>query len=135
MKSNVKITSMSKLRKEKARLALQIDQQKTEILGEVEKFKESLWPFKVLRRVRKTVESISENKLLVIGAQLAYSFLNSRKGKKSSEEKEESKNAEGKNESGPAEEKKENNVLNFLKDVAKNFLEMYIPKQEEEKKD
>jgi hypothetical protein len=119
----MKITSMSKLRKEKARLVLQIEQEKGEIGLEVEKFKESLWPFKVLRRFRKTVDSISGNKLLVIAAQLAYSFLNSKKANKE-------ENVGDKKEGGQPEEK-ENGVLDYLKGVAKKFLEMYIPKQEE----
>lgn len=124
MKTNRKITSMKRLRKEKRRLELQIAQEKVELIATAEQYKNSLWPFKVFNNFRKTVDSLSENKLLVLGAQLAYAAL---KGTKfSKEHKEETENEE------PSSIK--NNVVEFLKKTAKSFLENYV-KQEDVKEE
>lgn len=106
-----KRTGMAKLRHDKKRLKAQIETEKIEIFQEVEKYKNSLWPFKVMARFRKTAESLSENKLLVLGAQLAYAAINAVKEKKE-HEKEDSKGG----------------VKEFLKNLANNFLEQYINK-------
>ena len=118
---------MSRLRKEKSRLLLTIESEKAEIALEAEKFKESLWPFRVLHKWRKTVDSISENKLVVLGAQLAYSILNSVKEKKA-EAKEEIADKENNSTSQKGQAK--TNVINFLKEVAKNFVDIYSKKEE-----
>ncbi len=110
---------MSRLRKEKRRLLEQIDQEKTELFSEVEKYKNSLWPFRAMNRFRKTVESLSENKLVVLGAQLAYSALETAKEVKE-------KKGDGEKSGMKA------SVVDFLKNTAKNFLENYV-KQEEKK--
>ncbi len=122
MKNNPKITSMSRLRKEKRRLELQISQEKTEIISEVEKYKNSLWPFRVMNNIRKTIDSISENKLVVLGAQLAYSALNAKK--ESKEKKEDGADADSKS-----------SVIDFLKKTATNFLENYIHPQDSKKEE
>lgn len=105
-----KITSMKGLRREKRRLALQLEQEKADILQEVEVLKEHFWPFQVLRRFRKTAETISDNKFVVIGAQIAYALLNAtwRKNKK-----EESAGTGG-------------GILDFLKGVVQDFLSNYV---------
>lgn len=108
-----KNTGMSRLRKDKRRLEAQIAQEKVEIFAEVEKYKNSLWPFKVLSKFRKTAESLSENKLLVIGAQLAYAAINTVKEKNSDDE------------TGH-----KGGIKEFLKGVANNFLQQYINKKE-----
>jgi len=113
---------MSRLRKEKRRLELQIEQEKVELLSEAEKYKNSLWPFKVMNNFRKTVDSLSENKLIVLGAQLAYSALNATKGSK------EKKGSEG--EEGGETGNIKSSVVDFLKKTAKSFLENYMKKDE-----
>lgn len=114
-----KRTGMAKLRHDKKRLKAQIESEKFEIFEEVEKYKNSLWPFKVMARFRKTAESLSENKLLVLGAQLAYAAINAVKEKKAEEKKEEK---EGDHKGG---------VKDFLKNVVNNFLEQYINKHKD----
>jgi hypothetical protein len=107
---------MSRLRKDKRRLEAQIAQEKVELFAEVEKYKNSLWPFKVLSKFRKTAESLSENKLLVIGAQLAYAAINTVKDRNSGDGNEEHKGG----------------IKEFLKGVANNFLQQYMNRKEEE---
>jgi hypothetical protein len=107
---------MSRLRKDKRRLEAQIAQEKVEIFAEVEKYKNSLWPFKVLSKFRKTAESLSESKLLVIGAQLAYAAINTVKERNPDDESGEQKGG----------------IKEFLKSMANNFLQQYMNKKEEE---
>lgn len=123
MKTQTKypITSMSRLRKEKRRLEDQIQQEKIELFAEVEKYKNSLWPFRAMNRFRKTVDALSENKLVILGAQLAYSALNTAKEKKEAN-KESAENQEEKKDT-------KSGVVDFLKDMAKNFLELYVNKE------
>jgi hypothetical protein len=110
MMTKRKITSMKGLRREKRRLALQMEQEKAEISHEVEVLKEHLWPLKVLRRFRKTAETISENKFVILGAQLAYAILNATWKKN---KKEENPGAGS-------------GVLDFLKGVVQDFLSNYV---------
>jgi hypothetical protein len=112
-----KKTGMAKLRHEKKRLKAQMEVEKAEIFVEVEKYKNSLWPFKVMARFRKTAESLSENKLLVLGAQLAYAAINTVKEKKEKDEEENDGNKGG--------------VKDFLKNVANNFLKEFINKKDQ----
>ena len=114
-----KISSIKKLRKELRRLEGQIELEKVELLSSIDQYKNSLWPFRVMNRFKKTVESISENKLIVLGAQLAYSALQTAKNEKESKEEGEKKDMKA-------------SVVDFLKNTAKNFLENYV-KQGDEK--
>lgn len=99
----------------------QIEQEKEELFSEVDKYKKSLWPYRVMNHFRKTVDSLSENKLVVLGAQLAYSALKTAK--------------DGKDKSDDGEKKDmKASVVDFLKNTAKNFLENYV-KQGEQKED
>ena len=123
MKNNQKITSMHSLRKEKRRLEMQIVSEKAELIVEVEKYKDSLWPFCVMTNFRKTIDSLSESKLVILGAQLAYSALNTAK---QSKERKENETAEKETSS------MKSTVVEFLKKTAKNFLENYVKKGEEE---
>lgn len=111
-----KNSGMSRLRKDKRRLEERIAQEKVELFAEVEKYKNSLWPFKVLSRFRKTAESLSESKLVVIGAQLAYAALNTVKERNSDDE-----NAGHKG-----------GIKEFLKSMVNNFLQQYMNKKEED---
>ncbi|HET6992538.1 MAG TPA: hypothetical protein VFJ43_14490 [Bacteroidia bacterium] len=119
MKTQTKypITSMSRLRKEKKRLLAQIEDEKKELFSEVEKYKNSLWPFRAMNKFRKTVDALSENKLLVLGAQLAQSALNTAK-----EKKEEKSSGDGKHK-----------IIDFLKSMANNFLDMYTKHEKDQK--
>lgn len=110
-----KNSGMSRLRKDKRRLEAQIAQEKVELFAEVEKYKNSLWPIKVLGKFRKTAESLSESKLLIIGAQLAYAALNTVKDRNSGEGNEEPKGG----------------VKEFLKGVVSNFIQQYVKKSDE----
>jgi hypothetical protein len=114
--SKSKNTGMARLKKDKRRLKAQIAQEKVELFSEVEKYKNSLWPFKIISRFRKTAESLSENKLLIIGAQLAYAALNTVKEKRSGEDASEEKGG----------------MKEFLKNMVNNFLQQYMKKGEEE---
>ena len=113
MKPKRKITSLRVLRKEKARLALQIEQEQQERRNDFELLKESFWPLQIVRRFSKTAESVSENRFFVIGAQLAYSILQAA-GKRN------------KNESSSG----DHSVLDFLKQAARSFIEFYTKKEE-----
>ena len=110
-----KKTGMAKLRHEKKRLKAQMEIEKSEIFVEVEKYKNSLWPFKIMARFRKTAESLSENKLLVVGAQLVYAAINTVK-----EKKEDEKSGE------------KTGMKDFLKNLANNFLKEFINKKDAE---
>jgi hypothetical protein len=112
-----KKTGMAKLRHEKKRLKAQMEIEKSEIFVEVEKYKNSLWPFKIVARFRKTAESLSENKLLILGAQLAYAAINTMKEKKEN-------GKEGSDES-------KGGVKEFLKNLANNFLKEFIGKKDQ----
>lgn len=118
---------MSRLRKEKKRLLAQIEDEKVELFSEVEKYKNSLWPFRAMNKFRKTVETLSENKLVVLGAQLAYSALKTAKEGKVKREDSDSADA-----SSTHEEKSDmkSSVVDFLKNTAKNFLENYVKVEE-----
>jgi hypothetical protein len=124
MKNNKKIISMKRLRKEKRKLELQISGEKVELIAEVEKYKNSLWPFKALNNVKKTMDTLSENKLVALGAQLAYSALNAAKESKEKKETEET---------GEEEHNMKSNVVEFLKKTAKSFLENYVKKDDDVK--
>lgn len=106
-----KKTGMAKLRREKKRLKVQMELEKQEILIEVEKYKNSLWPFKIMARFRKTAESLSDNKLLVLAAQMIYSAINTAREKKDDDSK--------------------GGVKEFLKNLANNFLQNFINKDKE----
>jgi hypothetical protein len=118
MKTQTKypVTSMARLRKEKKRLQAQIEQEKIELFAEVDRYKRSLWPFQVMKKFRKTAESLSENKFMVLGAQLAQAAFNTAK----------EKSGENKTEGGKSK------FADFLKSMAANFLETYT---KHEKKD
>ncbi|MDQ3109234.1 MAG: hypothetical protein M3R17_05025 [Bacteroidota bacterium] len=105
---------MNKLRKEKLRLEARIAIEKVELYQIAEDYTKSLWPVKVLNRFRKTAESLSESKLLVIGAQLAFAALNTVKSRNSGEE-----------------EEGNGGIKNFLKTMVNNFLQQYMNKDEE----
>jgi hypothetical protein len=107
-----KNSGMSRLRKDKRRLEAQLAQEKLELFVEVEKYKNSLWPIKVLAKFRKTAESLSESKLVVLGAQLAFAALNTAKDRVTGEE-------EG------------GGVKNFLKNMVSNFIQQYMQKEDE----
>ncbi|CAN5740000.1 hypothetical protein BH11BAC7_BH11BAC7_10040 [soil metagenome] len=111
--SNQKITGMRKLRREKKRLAAQVAQEKLELFEAVEQYTDSLWPVKVFNKFRKTADSLSENKFLIIGAQLAYAALNTVKQKRSGE----------------------GGIKEFLKNIVGNFIQQYMNKSEEENED
>ncbi len=113
-----KITSMKGLRREKRRLALQMEQEKAEIRQEIGIIKDHLWPLQVLRRFRKTAETISDNKFVVIGAQIAYALLNATWKKK----KDESQSSGG-------------GVLDFLKGIVQDFLSNYVKPEQQGDKD
>ncbi len=115
--SKPRMTGMRKLRKEKVRLQEKIADEKIGLYKELENYKNSLWPFRVYNNFKKTAEALSENKLLIIGAQLAYAALNAKK-----EKKEETENAEGKH-----------GLVDFLKDVANKFIQQYAKQDEPEK--
>lgn len=113
MKPKRKIISLRGLRKEKARLALRIEQEQQELRNDFELLKESFWPLQIVRRFRRTAESVSENRFFVIGAQLAYAILQAA-GKRNKTE----------SNSG------DHSVLDFLKQAAKSFIEFYTKKEE-----
>ena len=108
-------SGMARLRKDKRKLEAQIAQEKLELFEEVEKYKNSLWPFRVLAKFRKTAESLSESKLLVIGAQLAYAAINTVKERNSGDGDGESKGG----------------MKEFLKGIVNNFLQQYMKKEED----
>ncbi len=108
--SNSNNTGMRRLRKDKKRLQAKIAQEKLELFEAVEEYKNSLWPVKVIGKFRKTAESLSENKFLIIGAQLAYAALSTVKQKVISEE--ESKGG----------------MKEFLKNLVGNFIQQYMNK-------
>jgi hypothetical protein len=114
--SNSKHTGMERLRRDKRRLKAKMELEKVELLNEIEEYKNSFWPFKVINRFRKTAESLSENKLLIIGAQLAYAALNTVKEKTTTEDSSEQKGG----------------MKEFLKSMVNNFLQQYMKKGEEE---
>jgi hypothetical protein len=115
MKMN-KNRGMSRLRKDKRRLEAQIALEKVQLYAEVEHYTSSLWPVKVLNRFRKTAESLSESKLLVIGAQLLFSALNTSANKRRQDEDDEERVGGG--------------IKGFLKSTLNNFLQQYMQKNE-----
>ncbi|CAN5175669.1 hypothetical protein BH09BAC5_BH09BAC5_23020 [soil metagenome] len=112
---------MRRLRKEKRFLEAKIDKEKTELYLEIAEYKNSLWPFRIFNQFKRTADVLSENKLLVIGAQLAYAALNSAKEKKAAKQED----------SGDSEPKTKTGLVDFLKDVANKFLEQYVNKDKE----
>jgi hypothetical protein len=106
-----KITGMKSLQREKARLAQQIEKEQAEILHDIEALKEQLWPLRVFSRFRKTAESISENKFILFGAQFVYAVLQSTWKKKKPETETES------------------GIVDFLRQVADNFISLYVKKE------
>jgi len=128
MKTKHKITGMKNLQREKRRLALQIGQERSEIILEAELLKESLWPFRFANRFRKTADALSDSKLFIVAAQLAFSIFNTarkqRKDKTQAEQVPEEKEAETKH--------KDNAVLDFIEQVAKDFMDNYMKKKESE---
>lgn len=114
MKPKRKITTLRGLRKEKARLALRIEQEQQELRNDFELLKESFWPLQIVRRFRRTAESVSENRFFVIGAQLAYAILQ----------------AAGKRNKTESNSGEHSSVLDFLKQAAKSFIEFYTKKEE-----
>ena len=119
MKPKRKITTLRGLRKEKARLALQIEQEQLELRNDFELLKESFWPIQIVQRFRKTAESVSENRFFVIGAQLAYAILQ----------------AAGKRNKNESASSGDHSVLDFLKQAARSFIEFYTKKEDAEKED
>jgi hypothetical protein len=114
--NNRKITSLKKLRKEKALLLAQMETEKSEIVASVAHVGDALWPLQVIRRFRHTAESLSENRLVVVGVQLAHAVINA---------------VRERNEVKDGAERK-TSILYFIEEVAKNFLNKYTKDQEAE---
>lgn len=115
--SNSNNTGMRRLRKDKKRLQAQIAQEKLELFEAVEEYKDSLWPVKVINNFKKTANSLSENKLVIIGAQLAYAALSTVKQKVTSETEE------------------GGGMKGFLKNWVGNFLQQYMNKNNQEEEE
>lgn len=113
MMTKRKITGMKSLQREKARLAQQIETEKTEIRHDFEALKDQLWMFRIAKRFRKTAEAMTENKFIMIGAQLVYAVLQSTWKKKEPEP-----------ETGG-----EKGIVDFLRQVAQNFISLYVKKE------
>lgn len=110
-----KITGLKSLRKQKAALALEIEQQQADIISDVEAI---VWPFRVFRKYRRAAENIADNKFFVIGMQFAQSILKATwKRKKENEEHE------------------EYGIADFLKQVADEFLANFTKKDQTGEKD
>lgn len=105
-----KVTSMKSLRKRKAALVLEIEQQKQEIINSVESI---VWPLRVFRKYKATAENIAGNTFFAIGMQFAQSVLNAAwKRKKSNEEHE------------------DYGIADFLKQVADDFITRFTQRKQ-----
>lgn len=110
-----RITGLKSLRRQKAALKLEIDQQQADIINDVEAI---VWPFHVFRKYRRAAENIADNKFFVIGMQFAQSILKATwKRKKENEEHE------------------EYGIADFLKQVADEFLSGFSKKDQPGEKD
>jgi len=124
---------MNRLRREKRKLELRIEEQKQSILVEAIEYKNSLWPFRLFGKWKKTTDAFADNKFVAFGAQLAWAALNAMKDRKHG--KDEEKGTKKKDDGGKTNEEEsggKNNVVSFLKDMAKNFLEQYSKEKQQE---
>jgi hypothetical protein len=97
-----KITSLKSLRRQKAALELQIAQEQTELVNDIENI---VWPLGSFRRFKKASDDVAGNKFFVVGLQLAQSVLNAALKRKKVNEEHES-----------------HGIVDFLKSIADDFL-------------
>lgn len=106
-----KITSLKALRKQKAALSLQIEQEQAELVAVAENL---VWPLGAFRRFRKAADNVADNRFFVLGAQLAQSILNTAWKRKKENETHEEKHT----------------VVEFIKQVADEFLNTYHKREQ-----